>query len=226
CLRALVPEMRENVGDKLQLIEAQEKDPAKQYGPEQLQALRALQKLYAIQACKVAAEILKPEWDGGTCDSISEARRRARRSEGIAPPRADEETQWYAEEFVALQYVAFIRYVLLQMRNFLEFATTGFILLVVALLVYPFEGHRILHTTNLFLFVLLTAGIIIVFAQMDRDPLLSRLSNTNPNQLDWNFAARVASYGILPLLTLLGSQFPAIGNFLFSWVQPTLQAMK
>src|SRR5581483_10946030 len=79
CLRALVPEMRENVGDKLQLIEAQEKDPAKQYGPEQLQALRALQKLYAIQACKVAAEILKPEWDGGTCDSISEARRRARR---------------------------------------------------------------------------------------------------------------------------------------------------
>jgi hypothetical protein len=34
------------------------------------------------------------------------------------------------------------------------------------------------------------------------------------------------SYGALPVLTVLAAQFPAIGSFLFSWVQPLLQALR
>jgi hypothetical protein len=60
---------------------------------------------------------------------------------------------------------------------------------------------------------------------MDRDPVLSRLRATKP-RLDMNFVLRVVSYGSLPVLALLGSQFPTVGNFLFSWVQPALQSMK
>jgi hypothetical protein len=36
---------------------------------------------------------------------------------------------------------------------------------------------------------------------------------------------RLVSYGALPLLTVLASQFPAIGRFLFSWVQPAIEAL-
>jgi hypothetical protein len=34
------------------------------------------------------------------------------------------------------------------------------------------------------------------------------------------------SYGALPVLTVLAAQFPTIGSFLFSWVQPLLQALR
>jgi hypothetical protein len=34
------------------------------------------------------------------------------------------------------------------------------------------------------------------------------------------------SYGALPVLTVLAAQFPTIGSFLFSWVQPVLQTMR
>jgi hypothetical protein len=34
------------------------------------------------------------------------------------------------------------------------------------------------------------------------------------------------SYGALPLLTLLASLVPDIGNFLQSWLQPALQSLK
>jgi hypothetical protein len=63
------------------------------------------------------------------------------------------------------------------------------------------------------------------FAQMDRDAILSRLSGTEPGKLDRDFYYRVVSYGALPLLALLASQFPSIGRFLFSWLQPGLNAL-
>jgi hypothetical protein len=61
---------------------------------------------------------------------------------------------------------------------------------------------------------------------MDRNPLLSRLSATAPNQLSLNFVYRVVSFGALPLLSLLASQVPEIGNLLLSWLRPALQAVK
>jgi len=75
-------------------------------------------------------------------------------------------------------------------------------------------------------FVVLGLRIIQVFAQMDRDPLMSRLSETSPNRLGLNFVYRMLSYGALPLLTLLASLVPDIGNFLQSWLQPALQSLK
>jgi hypothetical protein len=35
----------------------------------------------------------------------------------------------------------------------------------------------------------------------------------------------VASYGALPLLALLASQFPSVGRLLFSWLEPALSAL-
>ncbi len=106
--------------------------------------------------------------------------------------------------------------------------TTGYqalILMVMAVYVYPFEDHLLLGAANVTMFVVLAVGMLIAFAQMDRDPVLSRLSATKP-RLDMNFVWRVISYGSLPVLALLGSQCPTVGNFLFSWVQPALPSMK
>ncbi|HWZ81140.1 MAG TPA: hypothetical protein VNW47_00865 [Terriglobales bacterium] len=39
------------------------------------------------------------------------------------------------------------------------------------------------------------------------------------------FRRRLVSYGALPLLTVLASQFPGIGRFLFPWVQPAIESL-
>jgi hypothetical protein len=130
-----------------------------------------------------------------------------------------------AEEFVALRFVDLIRYAGLQLRSLLSFVSTAFILSVLGLRTYPFLAHRTIGWILTLIFVALGSAVIVVFAQMDRDALLSRITDTQPGKLDREFYFRLLSYGALPLLTILASQFPAVGKFLFSWIQPAAEAL-
>lgn len=131
-----------------------------------------------------------------------------------------------AEEFVALRFVAHIRYVLQQLRNMVEFLATGFILLAFALIIYPFDPAAAISTAIFVDFVALGGVVVLVFSQMDRNALLSRLAKTDPGKLDLNFVFRVASFGALPVATLLASQFPSVGHFLSTWLRPALESLK
>jgi hypothetical protein len=63
-----------------------------------------------------------------------------------------------------------------------------------------------------------------VLAQMDRDAILSRLSNTTPGKFHYgSFLKHMLAVGGLPLITVLATLFPAIGNLLFSWAGPVLE---
>ena len=65
-----------------------------------------------------------------------------------------------------------------------------------------------------YIFLVAGATMGFVFAQMDRNAQLSRLSEASPNHFGVNFVYRMLSYGALPLLTLLASLVPDIGSFL------------
>jgi hypothetical protein len=60
---------------------------------------------------------------------------------------------------------------------------------------------------------------------MARDAILSRLDRTTVGKLDLSFLLRLISYGALPLLALLASQFPSLARSLVSWIEPALDAM-
>lgn len=225
CLRALLSRgvhllasgQAESLGANLQTVI---------YGPDRFSAkyFKAFEEIecsYGAGAMN-AAEALKMDWRHGHSETLSEHDK----EESSAPLSPQVQLRWLLEEFVALRYVAYIRYVLQQMRNFLEFVTTGFMLLAVATVAYPFQGHRSISAAHWILFVLLGTGVVLVFLRMDRDPLLSRLNNSQPNKIGSDFLWRILSYGFVPLVSLLGSQFPSIREFLFSWVQPALQAIK
>jgi hypothetical protein len=66
---------------------------------------------------------------------------------------------------------------------------------------------------------------VIMFAQMDRDALLSRINNTRAGHIEPGLFLHLASYGGIPLIALVASQFPSVGRFLFSWVEPALEAI-
>jgi hypothetical protein len=67
--------------------------------------------------------------------------------------------------------------------------------------------------------------IVWGFMEMARDATLSRVTETKAGKLDWEFYARTASFLVLPLLTVLASHFPSVGQYISSWVQPALKAL-
>jgi len=131
-----------------------------------------------------------------------------------------------AEEFIALRIVMYIRHVLRQMRSVLWFIVIDFVLTVLALSSYPFQSNRVVSVACVGILVILGAGMVVVLAQMDRNTVLSRLSDGTPHELGTSFYLRLTSFGALPLLTVLATQFPPIAQFLSGWVQPVLEALR
>jgi hypothetical protein len=61
---------------------------------------------------------------------------------------------------------------------------------------------------------------------MERDCTLSRITDSKPGEVDgFGFYTRIAAVGALPLLSVLASHFPSIGQYVFSWVQPLLRTV-
>ena len=131
-----------------------------------------------------------------------------------------------AENLVALRFYNYIRYVVTEMRNILFFAAMAISLLFISLHTYAFRAGRSIDLSFVFLFLFLGTGVIWVLAQMERDPLLSRLQGTEAGNLGKNFYLDVAKYGIVPLLTIISSQVPWISNLLLGWFQPTLDVVR
>jgi hypothetical protein len=111
------------------------------------------------------------------------------------------------------------------MKNLAVLLAVGFMLALGSVGSYPFLAGRECVWTLAAVFVIFGAAIIVSFAQMDRDAIMSRLSGTDAGKLDWSFYLRVLSFGGLPLLALLASQFPSFGRSLFSWLEPALNAL-
>lgn len=129
------------------------------------------------------------------------------------------------EEFVALRHLFFMRYVFRHLRNLLVFVVVGFIFSVLSLESYPFEGQRWINSIVIFSLIAIGAGIGMIFAQMDRDAILSRLTDTKENQLSKVFVFRMLQYGTLPLLTVISTQFPWVQRAATSLIQPAIEAL-
>lgn len=186
-------------------------------------AVSHLQELLVKQANHLIEHQLKDRWmsEGGS-DSLDELAANTP-EKGATAPQAD--CRALAEEFVVLRYVGLIHYESAQMKNLIVLLGAGFIFALAAVGSYPFLAGRQCVWGLAAVFVIFGGAIVVSFAQMDRDAILSRLSRTDPGKLDWGFYLRAASYGALPLLALLASQFPSIGRALFSWLEPALNAL-
>jgi hypothetical protein len=143
-----------------------------------------------------------------------------------AYPWPDDKPGNLAEGLIAFQFISYIRYTLRQMRNLIYFVMVGFVLSIVALHSYPFQEPRVITTFITIMFGLFALGIVLVMVQADRDPILSRITNTRPGALNAGFFKRLGLYLAVPAVTVLASQVPSWGRFLFSWVQPALEALK
>lgn len=131
-----------------------------------------------------------------------------------------------AEEFLAMRYMTLIRAVLGNMRYMMLFFSITFVLTIVAWNSYPFQPREMGDWLFTSVLLVLSLGMVWIFAQMHRDPILSRVTATRQNELGWDFYVRIISFGAIPILTWLAYQFPEVGSTLYNLVQPGASAFK
>ncbi|HXP84077.1 MAG TPA: hypothetical protein VN841_05120 [Bryobacteraceae bacterium] len=131
-----------------------------------------------------------------------------------------------AQRFVALHYSSFILYAVRQVQNLLLFLSSGFVLLMISLNCYSLQAPQFVDRLLVTLFLIIGAVTVTCLVGIERDPIVSRISGSDPGKLNTGFYLKIAAYGALPALSLLASIFPSISNFLLSWVEPTLEAFK
>ncbi|MGB2622941.1 MAG: hypothetical protein WAN25_11400, partial [Candidatus Acidiferrum sp.] len=178
----------------------------------------ALQKSMAKTAATLICEMLTPWWPQVSETVVSEDERLGKAALSL--------TRALAEEFTALVYVNFLVTVLLRMRTLVICAGGMYVFIMLSLNVYPFEPHPALQSLTVILLVVMGAAVGFVYAEMHREAILSRLTSTPVGELGLDFWLKLASAGAIPLFSLLAVQFPSINQFLFSWLEPALQAMK
>jgi hypothetical protein len=185
-------------------------------------AVYELQNIFGQTTQRILDHNLRDRWvrDGGS-DTLDQT------GNAAAEKQADPAYQCrlLAEEFVALRFVGLIHYQSAQLKNLVALLGIGFVVAVLAVGSYPFLAARQCVWSLAAVFVVFGAAVIISFAQMARDAVLSRLNGTVAGHLDWSFYLRALSYGGLPLLTLLASQFPSFGRSLSTWLEPALNAL-
>jgi hypothetical protein len=206
-------------------------DRPKSSGLDDLCLIHSIEKRYA-EFCQIVLEsILVPHWDlvrtgfVEECNTPTDAEPKTGakpdKPESCGPPFLH-----LAEELIVVRYVALIRAVLVNIRYLMLFVSAAFVLALVAWNSYPFQPHAVIDWCFTILLAMLSIGFIGVFAQMHRNAILSRLTDTKPNELGWDFYLRIITFGAVPVLTWLAYQFPQIGGSLFKVLQPGLQVVK
>jgi hypothetical protein len=196
------------------------------------------QNLYAAKLAQTMPE-LRASWTRGGPDAASSGAESSSKGTGEnwrgsrddVPSPCNSQTiddcdVAIANEFIAMRFGAFVRYVVLQLKNLMTFMSIGLLLLLLAAVSYPFREPRAVAWSLVILVIILLIGVGMVLVQMDRDSILSRMSETPPGKVDRSaFVWHMLSVGGLPAVTVLSALFPSLGNFLFSWLQPLLSTL-
>ena len=124
-----------------------------------------------------------------------------------------------AEEYLAIRYVSLIRAVLVNIRRLLMIVSVVFVFTIVAWNSYPFQPRQLIDEA----FTLpgccccWSTGVIWVFAQMHRNAILSRITDTNANELGLDFYLRLVTFGAVPVSYSMAGfiNFPRCGAACF-----------
>lgn len=234
-----------NLAKKISQLRLRIAEPAAraQAGERDCDFVRNLELDLAAFSQELLEAVLIPYWKHGRTgpvesEEVEELPIKARRSpmeaqhphvpmELRAGPSSSEPPRiLVAEEFLAIRYMSLIRSVLANMRYLMVFVSASFVLAMMAWNSYPFRPRQQVDWLFTVLLVLFGSGMIWVFAQMHRDSILSRITDTKANELGWDFYVRVISFGALPVFAWLAYQFPDIGSAIYRFVEPVVPVVK
>jgi hypothetical protein len=91
---------------------------------------------------------------------------------------------------------------------------------------YPYTPRPTIAIALFILLLVLASVVAVVYAGLSRDATLSYITNTEPGEIGLDFWLRFASFIGVPFVGLLVAEFPAITEFVTSWIEPGLNAAK
>jgi hypothetical protein len=126
------------------------------------------------------------------------------------------------EQIVALQCAFLVRDVLARIMSALCAAMVCVTLLAIGHLMYVFEDRSSAVTLDLLAIGVVSITSMWIIIGMERDRVLSRLRASTPDRVDfnWDFVRRMAVYGVLPLVVIVASLFPEVGDSALRWLEP------
>ena len=106
--------------------------------------------------------------------------------------------------------VNFLAIVFPSLQNLGVFVLAGLLLMLMAVTSYPFQPRNEFLFFNWVVILSFIGTVFWIFIQMDRDTVLSLLNDTKPGQINFSreLVLRTLLYVAVPLLALLGAQFP------------------
>jgi hypothetical protein len=132
-----------------------------------------------------------------------------------------------AEEYVAVEVIAYLSQFFVQLRNLLVFLTISPLFMLFAATSYPFHPQRLWMMFSGALILAAAFIAVTIFIQIERDEVVSRISGTRPNKLDfhWDFFANICTYA-LPLLGILLATSTDLADLIHAWLDPLFQLGK
>jgi hypothetical protein len=185
------------------------------------------QKSIAAASGTLLTELLVPEWRSEKGSLLATPIKKDKEeSTPDPPPQAKQAHTRNAEEFVCLNYMAFVQNILGRLRTIVMTIVLLFLAAILATSSYPFDPRQALSVVLIVLFLITGAVIVKVYAEMHRDATLSHVTNTKPGELGAEFWFKIMGIGIAPLLGLLTRVVPGISDFVFSWLGPGISSLK
>jgi hypothetical protein len=137
-------------------------------------------------------------------------------------PKEALDTVQAVEDFVAGLSVFIFREILRHFRHYFAILSGGTLLLGIAVSSYVFEPKQLLLTLVLIATLAFVLGGVFVYASLDRDEVLSRLSRGNPGQFEVNlpFLRWAFTWGVVPIATALAIRYPQTLGALSTWIGP------
>lgn len=131
------------------------------------------------------------------------------------------------EDLLAAFIIDYVEWVFSHVRAVAFFLAAALPATTALLWSYPFLPESGIRVAFIVLASLCVGALLFVLTEINRDEVLSRIAHTDLGKVTWNsnFIVNLLIFGLLPILALLGAQFPSVGDFLFSWVTPAIRAV-
>jgi len=142
-------------------------------------------------------------------------------------PSADEASVQCCENFIAVQIVAFLNYVFLHLRYLLTCTASGAVLLLFATASYPFYLQNLMMNFAWAMLLTMALVYLIIFYEMSKNAIIVRVATGAEGaaaSINRRLISQIFIFGLIPIVTFLGTQFPILGRILFSWMTPALKA--
>ncbi len=187
------------------LQRALEYEAREQWQQALLPRLRA-QKFTSLAAAEIARE-MEPHWP----------------LHPDATPAAPTEECGPGRLFLLAHIGAYLQHIFSHMQTLISFVTISLLLSLVAIGSYPFHFRSTLLLLSWISILTTIALTFWIFLDASRDRTLSLLANTTPGQitLTRDLLSRLLLHVVLPLVALLGAQFPESLSQILAWFSRT-----